>query len=54
MCCAGVPDQEFDAGAINAVLEQLTPQKLRMMLASKRFKVRTAHAGRPPGGDVPP
>ena len=37
---AGVPEQEFDADAIHAVLEQLTPQKLRMMLASKRFKVR--------------
>jgi hypothetical protein len=34
-CCA----QEYSAEAIHAVLRELTPANLRIMLASKQFKV---------------
>ena len=33
--------QEFDEGAVRAVLEGLAPWNLRVMWASKRFKVRS-------------
>jgi hypothetical protein len=34
------PEQEFSEEAVRAVLRELTPRNLRMMLSSKRFKVR--------------
>lgn len=38
-----VPNQVFDADAICAVLAEMTPDALRIMLASKRFKVHAFH-----------
>lgn len=35
-----LPEQEFSEEAVRAVLRELTPRNLRMMLSSKRFKVR--------------
>ena len=37
-CCL---EQEFSEEAVRAVLRELTPRNLRMMIASKRYKVRT-------------
>ena len=37
LCCCH-PAQEYSADAILAVLRELTPANLRVMLASKRFK----------------
>ena len=40
--------QEFDEGAVRAVLEGLAPWNLRVMWASKRFKVRCCARETPP------
>lgn len=37
-CCL---EQEFSEEAVRAVLKELTPRNLRMMIASKRYKVHT-------------